>query len=176
MNFESRLQQLVGRIIALSDRPPSRWGAKTAGDFYAAAPRVLDSKTRGEHGVLVEVRPGVRGFRLERRLEGELVCGIDFSIEPKDGAFRVILDQLEMTYSRAKVADKGWRNWWARIPCIYGFYFDAEAVFGVSYGDGAVDMQIDLEITSNWADASGDNHFAPLAVLSWTVPDVALGG
>jgi hypothetical protein len=176
LDFETRIEALVGRIAASASRPPSAWGVKTAGMFYAAPPRVLDSTARGGRGELVEIRPGLRGFRFERWLASERVTTLEFSIEYAEAAFRITLDRITMHYSRAKVADKGWRNWWARIPCIYGFGFDIAALFGMSYGDGAVDVQADLLFTSSWSDADGEHHFAPLAVLGWTVLDVKLGG
>lgn len=176
LSLENRLESLVGRAASNSSRPPTYWVAKTAGTFYAAPPRVLDSAPRGRRGELIELRPGVRGFRIERWLDDKRVSDIEFSLEFAENAFRVTLDRISMPYSRAKVADKGWRNWWSRIPCIYGFWFDIEAIFGASYGDGAVDMQIDLGFTSSSATADGDHQWTPIAVLGWTVLDVELGG
>jgi hypothetical protein len=176
LGFERRLETLVGRVAAVSSRPPSSWVAKTAGVFYAAPPRVLDTSMRGKRGELVELRPGVRGFRIERWLHDDCVTTIEYSLEFTDSAFRVTLDRISMPYSRAKVADKSWRNWWARIPCVYGFWFDIEAIFGTSYGDGAVDVQVDLEITSSSTNSDGDHQWTPIAVLGWTVLDVELGG
>ena len=128
------------------------------------------------HGAMVEVRPGLRGFRIERWMGDERAADIEFIVEARDGAFRVTLDRIALRYSRAKVADMGWHNWWTRIPLIYGLAFDVARIFGTEYGDGAVDVQINVQFSTSWTDADGENHFAPLAALGWTVLDVALGG
>jgi len=172
--FEIRIGKLVSRTAAASPRPPYSWGARTAADFYAASPRLL-SPTAAGNGLMVEVRPGIRGFRIERKLEDELATEIEFSVEPREDAFRVTLERIRVKYCRAKVADCSWVNFWARIPCLYGFAFDIARVCGVEYGDNAVDMQIDLGVNSTWTDARGETHFAPIAFLGWTALDVPLG-
>lgn len=175
--IEGRIGKLVARTAATSSRPPYSWGAKTAGDFYAAPPRLLEPLRPGAQVARIEVQPGVRGFRLERRLGDERATTLEFSIEPRADAYRVTLDRITVLYSRAKVADASWVNFWTRIPLLYGFAFDIARIFSsVVYGDGAVDMQIDLAFSSNWTDARGESHFAPFSVLGWTIPDVPLGG
>jgi hypothetical protein len=62
-----------------------------------------------------------------------------------------------------------------RVPLIYGFWFDGQALFGMGYGDNAVDMRVDLIFTTTWTESSGETCTAPLAVMGWTVPDVPLG-
>jgi hypothetical protein len=176
LDFEGRLGKLFAHTVSTSPRPPSYWIVKSSAEFYAAPPRPISPSARGEHGALVEIRPGIRGFHIERWMAGERACDIEFSVEVRDGAFRITLERVIMRYSRAKVADAGWRNWWTRIPLIYGLAFDVAAIFGTEYGDGAVDVQVDLQFSSNWTDASGESHFAPLAILGWTVLDVPLGG
>jgi hypothetical protein len=175
LEFESRLQKLVATTAAHSPRAPSAWSARVAGDFYAAEPRVLDPAVRGEHGILVEVRPALQGFRVERWLGDDRVTTLDFAVQLVDGAFLVTLERVCVDYSRAKVADTSWRNWWTRIPLIYGFGFDVARVFGTEYTDDAVDLHVDLQFTASWTDEDGENHFAPLALFGWTVLDVELG-
>jgi hypothetical protein len=174
--IEARIDKLVSQAEALASRPPSSWGAKTAADFYAASPRFLDSPPSSVAGARIEVRPGIRGFRLERWLGTKRVTTLEFSIEPVEDAFRITLDRIKVRYSRAKVADTSWVNFWTRIPLLYGFFFDIARIFGVEYGDNAIDMQVDLSFSSSWTDARGETHFAPIAALGWTVLDVPLGG
>lgn len=171
--FESRIGKLIAHTAAISSRPPSSWGAKAAADFYAAPPRVLGPSATAER---IELRPGIRGFRLERWLGKKRRTVLEFSLEATDDAFRVRLDRICVKYSRAKVADTSWINWWSRIPLLYGFAFDIARVFGVKYGDNAIDMQVDVGFNANWTDARGESHFAPIAMLGWTVLDVPLGG
>src|SRR5262249_1164085 len=79
--FQSRISELVAHAVLTSPRAPSLWGARTAGEFFADSPRIVDSAPRGSHGALLEVRPGVRGFRLERWLDKELATVVEFSLE-----------------------------------------------------------------------------------------------
>lgn len=174
--FQTRFSELLAHNVITDPRPPAMWGARSAGELLAEPPRMLDAAERGTHGALFEVRPGVRGFRLQRFLEDKLVTELQFSLEPRGEAFLVSLDRIAITDCRAKVADKSWVNFWARIPCIYGFFFDAARLCTISYGDNAVDMRIDLVFLGTWSDASGESHTSPLSVVGWTVPDVPLGG
>jgi hypothetical protein len=173
--FQLRISDSVARTVAVSPRGPSLWGARTTGEFFAEPPRMVDTSVRGTHGALFEMRPGVRGFRLERWLDQELATVLEFSLEPHPDACRVILDRIAVTDCRAKVADTSWRNFWTRVPLIYGFWFDGQAMVGMGYGDNAVDMRVDLIFTTIWTEASGETHTAPLAVMGWTVPDVPIG-
>jgi len=173
--FESRLSKLIARSVATATRPPYSWGASAATDFYADTPRQLGNPASPAASVQLEVRPAVRGFKLERWLKGEHATTIEFSVEPAQDAFRVTLERITVDYSRAKVADNSWVNFWTRIPLLYGFASDIARIFGLEYGDDAVDMQIDVGFNSSWTDARGETHFAPIAVLGWTVLDVELG-
>jgi hypothetical protein len=173
--FQTRFQELLAHNVITAPRPPTMWGARAAGELLAEPPHIVDDSPRGTHGALFEVRPGVSGFRLQRWLHEELATELQFSLEPRGEAFLVTLDRISVTDCRAKVADKSWNNFWARIPCIYGFWFDAERLFGVSYGDNAVDMRIELVFLATWSDASGESHTSPLTVVGWTVPDVPIG-
>jgi hypothetical protein len=173
--FQARISDAVARAVITAPRPPSLWGARTTGEFFAEAPRIVEDGLRGTHGALFEVRTSVQGFRLERWLDEELATVLEFSLEPHADACRVILDRISVTDCRAKVADKSWMNFWTRVPLLYGFWFDGEALFGVSYGDNAVDMRVDLIFTTTWSEASGETYTAPLAVMGWTVPDVPIG-
>ncbi len=67
---------------------------------------MIDSVARGKTGELVEIRPGIRGFRVVRWLGDERTATLEFSMQYSGGAFRVTLDQVMLHYSRAKVADK----------------------------------------------------------------------
>lgn len=174
--FEARLGKLLARTQSTSSRPPYAWGARTAADFYSVPPRAIGASGANPSVTRVEVKPGIRGFRLERWLGDQHATTLEFSIEPVDDAFRVTLDRITVHYSRAKVADCSWVNWWARIPLLYGFAFDVARVFSVEYGDNAVDMQVDLAFSAAWTDAYAETHFAPIAVLGWTVLDVPLSG
>jgi hypothetical protein len=173
--FQMRFEDLLAHNVITAPRPPSMWGARAAGDFFAEPPRIVDAGTRGSHGALFEVRPGVKGFRLERWLDKNLATVLEFSLEPRGDACLVTLERISCVDCRAKVADTSWMNFWARIPLIYGFWFDGVALFGGGYGDNAVDMRIDLVFQAAWSDTSGESHSAPLAVVGWTVPDVPLG-
>jgi hypothetical protein len=173
--FQMRFEELLAHNVIAAPRAPSMWGARAAADFFAEPPRIVDAAARGSHGALFEVRPGVKGFRLERWLGKDLVTVLEFSVEPRGDACLVTLERISCVDCRAKVADKSWINFWARIPCIYGFWFDLERLFSVSYGDNAVDMRVDLVFQATWSDTSGEGHSAPLAVVGWTVPDVPLG-
>ena len=173
--FQTRISASVAHAAITSPRPPSLWGARTTGEFFAEPPRIVDPALRGKHGALFEVHPGVRGFRLERWLDDELATVLEFSLEPQADACRVILDRISVTDCRAKVADTSWWNFWTRVPLIYGLWFDGEALFGLGYGDNAVDMRVDLIFTTTWSDVSGETYTAPLAVLGWTIPDVPIG-
>jgi len=174
MLLQQRLNDLVAHTALTAPRPPSMWGARTAAEFFGEAPRLVDAGARGSHGALLELRPGVRGFRLERWLRDQRAAVLEFSLEPRGEAFRVVLDRITMDDCRAKVADASWRNWWSRIPLGYGFVFDVMELFGDGYGDDALDMQVDVAFTATWSDASGESHTAPLAVMGWTVLDVPL--
>jgi hypothetical protein len=174
--FQTRFSELLAHNVITAPRAPSMWGARSAGELLAAPPRLVSDELRGTHGALFEVRPGVRGFRLQRWLQGRVVTELQFTLEPRGEAFRVMLDRITVTDCRAKVADRSWVNFWARIPCLYGFFFDAAWLCGVSYGDEAVDMRVDLAFLASWSDVNGESHTAPLAISGWTVPDVPLGG
>ena len=173
--FQTRISASVAHAVITSPRAPSLWGARTTGEFFAEAPRIVESGPRGKHGALFEVRVGVRGFRLERWLDEELATVLEFSLEPHADACRVILDRISVTDCRAKVADTSWVNFWTRVPLIYGLWFDGEALFGLGYGDDAVDMRVDLVFTTTWSEASGETYTSPLAVIGWTIPDVPIG-
>jgi hypothetical protein len=173
--FQTRFEELLAHNVVASPRAPAMWGARAAADFFAEPPHMVDVGAHGTHGALFEVRPGVRGFRLQRWLAKELATELEFSLEPRGDACLVTLERISVVDCRAKVADKSWINFWARIPCIYGFWFDGEAAVGLGYGDNAVDMSIDLVFQATWSDTSGESHTAPLSVMNWTVPDVPLG-
>ena len=173
--FQTRFGELLAHNVISAPRAPSMWGARSAGELLAEPPRPMDDSMRGTHGALFEVRPGVRGFRLQRWLEDELATELQFSLEPRGEAFLVTLDRITVTDCRAKVADKSWINFWARIPCLYGFWFDGARLVGISYGDNAVDMRVDLAFLATWSDVNGESHTSPLAVVGWTVPDVPIG-
>jgi hypothetical protein len=172
--FQTRFQELLAHNVIASPRAPSMWGARAAGELFAERPRVLDAE-RGSHGALFELKPGVRGLRLQRWLKDSVATELEFTLEPRGEAFLVTLERIHVTDCRAKVADCSWINFWARIPCLYGFFFDAAWLCGVSYGDNAVDMRVDLVFLATWSNSSGESFTSPLAVMGWTVPDVPIG-
>jgi hypothetical protein len=84
--IENRLSKLTARVASTSSRPPFSWGARTAADFYAEQPRVLGPADALPGSVRLEVKPAVRGFKVTRRLKGEMATEIEFSVEPAEDA------------------------------------------------------------------------------------------
>lgn len=171
-----RLGNLLRDVAGGSERPPSGWSAVTTGELYRTPPTPKSGPQAGTDVVELELHPAIQGFTVERWVKGKLATTLDFSLVPASGAFRVVLDRITIHVCRAKVADMSWRQWWTRIPCLYGFGFDIARPFGLDYSDQAVDMAIDLLFGATWTDAHGRSHTGAVSACHWTILDVPILG
>ena len=160
-----------------------------SGEFYRAPPRYRDGR--------FEARLGLGRFALERsasrkasflralfsmpgaRIAPEKTAAFDFEVIPSTcgDAFQIVLTGAYLRRSKAKVFHPQWDHyWWTRIPLVYGFLYDALNVVGVmDWGDGAIDLEIDVSIDAVWLDSKQQGRRATIGSFRTKLSDVKIG-
>jgi hypothetical protein len=121
----------------------------------------------------------LEGFKLVRYVDGKAVMALSFTVHPSNAkdAFRVSLDEVRIAKSKAKVFDARWKSkWWSRL-LVYGLFYDVLNLLGViDTGDGSVDVNVAVKMTSLWVDSKNATKRSEIADFQTTVNDLSLDG
>ncbi|TDJ01229.1 MAG: hypothetical protein E2O73_04565 [Deltaproteobacteria bacterium] len=183
------VDQTSSAIQKEAERFEAAYSLTRSGEFYLAPPSYRDGR--------FQASLALGRFALERsankkpsllrawlpssaaREAPERVAAFDFEIVPSScgDAFQVILTGAYLRRSKAKVLHPQWDHyWWTRIPLGYGFLYDLLNIVGlIDWGDGAIDLDIELKVDAVWIDSKRQGRRATLGSLQTRLSDVEIG-
>ena len=171
-----------------AERFEAAYSITRSGEFYLAPPSYRDARFEaslalGEFALERSASKKASLLRAWLPLFGardapERSAAFDFEVVPSScgDAFQILLTGAYLRHSKAKVFHPQWDHyWWTRIPLVYGFLYDLLNIFGVvEWGDGAIDIDIELKVEAVWVDSKNQGRRATLGLLRTRLSDVEI--